>query len=126
MLSRFYASSSPPLLIALLSLICILPQLATCRDITFPPQSPFVAGGSKLTVHSQHRDDVRQLSEGKFKDGDGDFMSEDYKFRGLITFANLPYVWCSALAPAATTEKKEQEPVEGYDIAFLGAPFDTV
>lgn len=34
-----------------------------------------------------------------------------------MTYANLPYVHC--LAP-------EGEEVEGYDIAVVGAPFDTV
>jgi agmatinase len=39
-------------------------------------------------------------------------------FAGLMTFANLPYVHCLADA--------ESEDVEKFDIAFLGAPFDTV
>jgi len=39
------------------------------------------------------------------------------KFFGLTTFANLPYVHC--LAP-------DGEEVEKFDIAVLGAPFDTV
>ncbi|KAF2152913.1 arginase [Myriangium duriaei CBS 260.36] len=38
------------------------------------------------------------------------------KYYGLSTFANLPYV--HGLAP-------EGQPVEPYDIAILGAPFDT-
>lgn len=38
-------------------------------------------------------------------------------YAGLTTYANLPYVHC--LADAATE-------VEKYDIAILGAPFDTV
>lgn len=38
-------------------------------------------------------------------------------FAGLTTYANLPYVHC--LAP-------EGEEVEKFDIAILGAPFDTV
>lgn len=37
---------------------------------------------------------------------------------GLTTFANLPHVFCLADAP--------NEEVEPFDIAFLGAPFDTV
>ncbi|KAF2277339.1 Arginase/deacetylase [Westerdykella ornata] len=37
-------------------------------------------------------------------------------FSGLLTYANLPYVHC--LAP-------EWQEVEKYDIAILGAPFDT-
>ena len=38
-------------------------------------------------------------------------------FNGLSTYAGLPYVHC--LAPA-------EHEVERYDIAILGAPFDTV
>jgi hypothetical protein len=38
-------------------------------------------------------------------------------FAGLTTYANLPYVHCLA---------GEVEEVERYDIAILGAPFDTV
>jgi len=37
-------------------------------------------------------------------------------FSGLTTFANLPYATCFADGPAS----------EKYDIALLGAPFDTV
>lgn len=37
---------------------------------------------------------------------------------GLTTFANLPYVFC--LGDVANRE------VEGFDVAFLGAGFDTV
>lgn len=40
------------------------------------------------------------------------------KFRGLNTYANLPYVHCLSAG-------KGNE-VEEYDIAILGAPFDTV
>lgn len=48
------------------------------------------------------------------------FMSPDItqaKFAGLTTYANLPYVHCLA---------REGEEVEKFDIAILGAPFDTV
>jgi agmatinase len=38
------------------------------------------------------------------------------QFSGLTTFANLPYVNCFIDGPAS----------EKYDIAILGAPFDTV
>jgi len=41
----------------------------------------------------------------------------DSEFFGLNTFANLPYVNC--LAPPSTGDGT-------YDIAILGAPFDTV
>lgn len=39
-------------------------------------------------------------------------------FAGLNTFANLPYVHCLA--------DSRNEDVEKFDIAYLGAPFDTV
>lgn len=39
------------------------------------------------------------------------------KFAGLDTFANLPYVHCLA---------EKSGDVEKFDIAILGAPFDTV
>jgi agmatinase len=37
---------------------------------------------------------------------------------GLTTFANLPYVYCLS--------EKRNEDVEKFDVAFLGAGFDTV
>jgi hypothetical protein len=40
------------------------------------------------------------------------------KFSGLSTYANLPYVHC-------LSAEKDGE-IEDYDIAILGAPFDTV
>lgn len=40
------------------------------------------------------------------------------KFRGLSTYANLPYVHCLSA--------ENDGEVEEYDIAILGAPFDTV
>ena len=44
-------------------------------------------------------------------------VTTDSEFFGLTTFANLPYVNCL----------KADETEEGrYDIAILGAPFDTV
>lgn len=44
-------------------------------------------------------------------------ISTGSAFAGLMTYANLPYVHCLAA--------KEVE-VGEYDIAILGAPFDTV
>lgn len=48
---------------------------------------------------------------------DGEIDLGPTNFLGLTTYANLAYVHC--LAP-------EDENVETYDIAILGAPFDTV
>ncbi len=42
--------------------------------------------------------------------------STDADFHGLTTFANLPYTNCF----------RENDDVNAYDIAILGAPFDTV
>jgi agmatinase len=44
-----------------------------------------------------------------------DALQDGMKYAGLTTFANLPWVHC-------LSEDKE---VERFDIAFLGAPFDT-
>lgn len=62
------------------------------------------------------------------------------KFAGLTTFANLPYVHCLAADDDDDEEGEEEEDeedgkkkkrkkrvgVEKFDIAILGAPFDTV
>jgi agmatinase len=52
------------------------------------------------------------------------FMADDFidvttdsEFFGLTTFANLPYVNCF---------KPDENEASRYDIAILGAPFDTV
>ena len=72
------------------------------RDIVFPPvtgvQNPF---GTPIDA----------LEEKEIIDID------TLAFSGLSTFANLPYVRCLT--------KDEDEEVEKYDIAVLGAPFDT-
>ena len=49
-------------------------------------------------------------------DLDGIDIVSGSQFSGLTTFANLPYVSCFNDGPAR----------EKYDIALLGAPFDTV
>ena len=56
---------------------------------------------------------VLQVSSGGLDDID---ISSGSEFNGLTTFAHLPYVPCFS----NTSE------IEDYDIAFLGAPFDTV
>lgn len=81
-------------------LITLTPAISNvvARDIVFPPVSP---------MDQQHvmimRDDMD--------------IRTDSAFAGLLTYANVPYVHC--LAP-------EGQEVEKYDIAILGAPFDTV
>ncbi len=76
--------------------------VSTCaREIIFPPvtgvQHPF----SSFNI-DEH-------------DGKIDVSSPVYA--GLTTYANLPYVHCLAI---------DAEDIEKYDIAILGAPFDTV
>jgi len=48
-------------------------------------------------------------------------LAKDSAFMGLMTYANIPYVHC--LADEASGEEYKGEK---YDIAVLGAPFDTV
>lgn len=83
-----------PRVILLLSASLI--SLSLARDIVFPPVLAEAANQHVLGV---------------------DFEDErtTFKYAGLQTFANLPWVHC--LSP--------EKDVEKYDIAFLGAPFDT-
>lgn len=70
------------------------------REIIFPPihgiQFPFDIAGN-------HGDNPMDLSASRFA--------------GLTTYANLPYVHCLA---------DSDHQVEPFDIAIVGAPFDTV
>jgi len=52
-----------------------------------------------------------------FSPGGNADVTSGSTFVGLTTYANLPYVHCLAGGG---------EEVEKYDIAILGAPFDTV
>ena len=72
------------------------------REIVFPPLSAIGPNGKSPSSYSQG------IKE--------DLLFEDREFAGLSTFANLPYVHCTSAS----------KNVESYDIAFLGAPFDTV
>lgn len=71
---------------------------AVAREITFPP-----------LVGVQHNFDLSSIDE--------DLDISVPAFAGLSTFGNLEYVHCLA---------EGDEHVERYDIAILGAPFDTV
>ena len=82
----------------LLLVVPIIGALTNAREITFPP----VSGYSSQQIIFQGPNDAEITTS---------------KFVGLVTYANLPYVHC--LAP-------EGEEVEPFDIAILGAPFDTV
>jgi len=72
--------------------------LSACREVAFPP----VAG---FQVHTQSQE---ILTSGAQNDESG-------KYAGLQTFASLPWVHCLSA----------DRDIERYDIAFLGAPFDT-
>ena len=80
------------------AVIAIL-SFTTARDITFPPV---------------FRADSHQTSFGNNLD-DIDIVSGQ-QFSGLTTYASVPYLRCF----------DENVDVQKYDIAFLGAPFDTV
>jgi len=79
----------------------VLPSLAAGRDIVFPPVAAIHPNG-----HGSYQSPVSQ---------ENDVLLEVEKYSGLTTFANLPWVHCLSAA----------DPVEKYDIVFLGAPFDT-
>jgi agmatinase len=72
--------------------------LASAREISFPPVSGHTT--SDQLILGGNDPDISQP-----------------RFAGLNTYANLPYVHCLA---------RGSEEVEKFDIAILGAPFDTV
>jgi hypothetical protein len=73
------------------------------REITFPPQIP-IAGYGASNFQAVETPGA---------------LEPDSRWAGLSTFANLPYVYCLDNVTA-------NEQIEQFDIAFLGAPFDTV
>jgi agmatinase len=77
----------------------VLPVVALARKIVFPA-SPGYATNEQILLG-----------------GYSDLDISNSRFGGLSTYANLPYVHCLAA---------EGEEVEKFDIAILGAPFDTV
>lgn len=80
------------------SSVFLLAVSTGAREIVFPPVSGYTTDQAIL---------------GGYNDPD---ISQP-KFAGLMTYANLPYVHCLAA---------DGEEVETFDIAILGAPFDTV
>lgn len=74
---------------------------SAARDIVFPPVAGVVGPSSQSPIGLEEKIDIVSGSQ----------------FSGLTTFAHMPYVNCFVDSEA---EK------ETYDIAFLGAPFDTV
>ena len=92
--------------ISVLSRSVVISALASCtraRDIVFPPVHP-----ETQYVFGNENSNSNGPSLAGFND----------PFVGLSTFANLPYVHC--LKDASSDD------VEKFDIAVLGAPFDTV
>lgn len=86
--------------LALLSALYYFPYLTRARQITFPP---LAALSDPVNIYGGH--------------GGSKEIIFDQEFYGLKTFANLPYVNCLA----------DRDAVNGtYDIAVVGAPFDTV
>lgn len=81
----------------MLRYVALFAPLIYAREIAFPVISGY---SPEQAILGRFDDDVTQA-----------------KFAGLTTYANLPYVHC--LAPKA-------EDNESFDIAILGAPFDTV
>ncbi|KAK7538306.1 arginase family-domain-containing protein [Phyllosticta citribraziliensis] len=88
------------------TLLFLFAATSTARDIAFPPLSPLGFQQNPLLG-----------SSGGSLLGDG---IGDAPWAGLTTFANLPHVHCLAGADA-----EEKEEGEAFDIAVLGAPFDT-
>ena len=69
------------------------------REIVFPPLAAIHPNGQSFQTSL---------------DKDDDYLLQDTEFAGLSTYANLPFVHCTS-----------NEDVVPYDIAILGAPFDT-
>jgi hypothetical protein len=98
------STSSNPQSSKMVSLAFLLSTLSCCRraagrEITFPP-----------AVGSVGDQNLLGLTPG--------LPGNMNPFAGLTTFANLPFVQC--------LKDAENDAVEPFDIAFLGAPFDTV
>lgn len=83
--------------------VLLLLPLVLAREITFPPVSGY--------QHPLHGPGTG-TGLGSF-----DTLGAGGAFAGLTTFANLPYVHCLGDQNAGA---------ERFDVAFLGAPFDTV
>ncbi|KAF7507110.1 hypothetical protein GJ744_010923 [Endocarpon pusillum] len=71
--------------------------ISVAREITFPPVAAIPSNGQSILSTAD------------------DLLVEALKFSGLSTFANVPFVHCLS----------NDQDVEKYDIAILGAPFDT-
>lgn len=85
-------------------LLVSLAGLAHAREIVFPPVAGIthVSGQAPLRLDSEADDDVDLTTDA---------------MGGLTSFGHLPYVPCFAA--------KTDNEIDKYDIAVLGAPFDT-
>jgi len=94
----------------MIGFLCLFIGMLSCpvraRDVVFPPLTGFAAS----------RDSRYQSPLGTLHIDDHHDIITGGAFAGLTTFANLPYVQCIS----------SSNHIEKYDIAFLGAPFDTV
>lgn len=79
--------------------------LVSSRDIIFPTLPSYPTS-----------EQAQQLFHGYGVDDDL-FSAFDVPFKGLTTFANLPYVHCL---------NRNDDTIEKYDVAIMGAGFDTV
>ncbi|OJD26448.1 hypothetical protein ACJ73_02179 [Blastomyces percursus] len=86
-----------------LFLLQLLAELNRAADIVFPPVAAIHGAASQARLGLEDTDTIDIVS--------------DSQFYGLMTFANIPYVNCFV-----DSEAEKQR----YDIAFMGAPFDTV
>ncbi|KAF2143613.1 uncharacterized protein K452DRAFT_224113 [Aplosporella prunicola CBS 121167] len=113
---------SPHPLLPFLLLISTLPSLPHARELTFP---------ALLPQHQHQFPQSLQQQQPYAAFGNGGqqqppFQFPHHAFAGLATFANTAYVDCLAGGGGGGggDEGKEVE-IEGFDIAFLGAGFDT-
>ena len=79
----------------------LLPCSSIAREIVFPPSVAIQGTNQKLLAIPDFPDEAN--------------LAEFQKYAGLTTFANLPWVHCLS----------SDEDVAKYDIALLGAPFDS-
>src|SRR5438067_592241 len=81
-----------------LLIFCTYLRQLYAREISFPPIAAVHPNGQLPQYSISNEGGYHQPSE----------------FAGLTTYANLPFVHCTS-----------NEDAEPYDIAILGAPFDT-
>lgn len=104
--------------ISLLSTLYTLLPFAIARDITFPPiAAASLQNPSQERLSSPH-DYAHDPSHEPGPDNPLDLTGSP--FGGLTTYANLPYLHCLS---TSTTGHSYNGPL--YDIAIIGAPFDT-